>query len=147
MPAIDDHVGAGRHVAGNAVRGACAWGVAGVGCGIETAGLVALGAHRSTRRAQQAGVRIVAIRANNTARVHEALFEGLIVEDFVFHLPVILEQAGVKESGQMSVGKGMAGLPAFGEFGAPRMAVGAEFHLVADGAGNTVGGAAGGGIG
>ena len=90
------HVGAGGHVAGDALRGrACR--VVGVGWRVEPRRIVAGGAGGIARRAQLQAMRFVAIRAGDARAMHFALqeragFEHLVADLAVGEIEAIIEQ-------------------------------------------------------
>jgi len=56
-------------------------------------------------------MRIIAIAANDSLGVHQALLEGMIVEDFVLHLAVVLEEVGRQQRWRARVHQRFAGTP------------------------------------
>lgn len=84
-------------------------------------------------------MRLVTIAADHAFGVHQALLEGVVVEDLVLHLAIILEQAGRQRHRAMGVGDRAAGAPVRADLAAPRMAARAGLYLVAGGAGDARG--------
>ncbi len=129
VPPVDDHVGARRHVAGHAVGPARRGCVPGVLPGGEADGVVALAADGGALGAQASGVRIVAVPARHAAGEHEALAEGVVVEDLVLHLAVVLEQVGRQHGRQVGVAERVAGRPGRPHLPAARVAHPARLHF------------------
>src|SRR6516225_890576 len=95
VPAVDDHIGALRHVAGRASeRRACRLMMV-VRCGRILVGGMALKADAVAGRAKFRGMRLVAVAASDAGREHLALLERAVVVNLVQHLAIgVIEPAG-----------------------------------------------------
>ncbi|MNQ84947.1 hypothetical protein D3C85_1000930 [compost metagenome] len=112
------HEVAAGHVATAALRARRAWRVAVMGGRVvvlgdqfrpdifaprRCAGVMALRADGIAAEAKLAGMRIVAVRAAHAGRVHAALGEGAVLEDFLVNLAVDFVQASAQGRGQVVV--------------------------------------------
>ena len=88
VPAIDHHVGAGRHVARRAGERRIGALVVVMRRGRVLVGRMALQADAVARKPQLGAVRLVAVAAGDAGREHLALLERAVVVDLVEHLPV-----------------------------------------------------------
>ena len=129
MPRVDDHVVPRRHVAARAARALSAFPVEVVlprGVGL---GCVAAPAHGVARRAQRHRVRVVAVRARDALRVHEALEERAVLVDLLLDLPVRVVERLAEERRPVGVHEWGAGDVPLRNHGTPRVAARARFDL------------------
>lgn len=100
---VDDHVGAGRHVAGRACRARGPGRVQGVPRLVVLGGGVALAADLVAGQAQLAGMGIVAVGAGHPGGMHLALQERADVVDLLPLLAVVEVAAGLEQGEFMRV--------------------------------------------
>ena len=130
VPLVDDHIGSGGHVAGDAIGGFRSARMAGVLLRREARGLMTLPAYFGSGDFQFARMRIMAVAANDALRIHQALFEQMIVEDFVLHLAVVFEQVFGQERWQMRIQQRLARTPSLVDLAASRVAMRAKLNFI-----------------
>ncbi len=131
VPDVHHHVGARRHVAGNAGRRRIDAFVVAMGDGRVFLRRVALRADLCARRAKLCAVRLVAVAAGHAGREHAALLERAVIVDLVAHLTVGDIEPARQRRHHMGVGQRAPRHPVFGEFAAARMAAAAGLDLLA----------------
>ena len=130
---VHHHVGRGRGMAGHAVRARGTRWVKMVLRRFVFRREVTLQANLTAGGAQLAAVRIVAVAATDSLRLHFALQEGAVIEHLILHLPVGIVEIGGQQRQPVGVQQRLAEPVVFPELPAPRMAAGAEFQFAAGG--------------
>ena len=125
---------AARHVAVDALRACRSRLVPVVRAGVVLRRIVALRTHRVARGAQLLRVRIVAVAAGDAGRVHPALQPRAPDEHLVLLLPVGVIQPWHQQRRQVVIHERSSGLVPFGDLGATRMALRADFDFALGGA-------------
>ena len=129
MPWIDDHVGRGRHVAAHTRRAGAGGLVMMVRRRVVFAWQMAGGAEGIALRAQLSAVRVVAVAASDTARVHLALEERAPVVNLAALLSVAVVKGRGEERRTIMVKERLARLVALCDLAAPRVTLRADLDL------------------
>ena len=129
VPWIDDHVGGGRHVAGHTRSAGAGGRVMMVRRRVVFAWQMAGGAEGIALRAQLSAVRVMAVAASNTARVHLALEERAPIVNLAALLSVAVVKGRGEERRTIMVKERFARLVALRDLAAPRMTLRADLDL------------------
>jgi hypothetical protein len=140
MSRVDDHIGAGWHVAGCAGERWSGALMAMMRFSRIFRGRVALQADTVTGKTQGCAVRFMTVAAGNTGREHFTLFERSVIVDFILHLPVRIIKPAAKGRDNVRVGQPLSGSPIFRERATARVAKSAGLDLLAQGGGRRVAG-------
>ena len=128
---VDDHVGAGRHVAGGAADGRIDARVPVVRGDSVFLRRVALQTDAVAGEFQPGTVRIVAVAAGDALGEHLALLERAVIVDFILHLPVGEIEAAGERRDDMRVRQPLAGDPILRDRPAAGVAEAAGLDLLA----------------
>src|SRR5262249_37864734 len=133
VPSIDQHVGAGGHVAGCAGERRTDALMPMMFYRRILARRMTLHTYAVAGRAQLAAVRLVAVAAGDAGRKHLTLFERAVIVDLlnVAHLPIGVVKPACKRRDRVGIRKPAAGNPILREFAAPGVAAAAGLDLLA----------------
>src|SRR5262249_24231423 len=131
VAAVDDHVGALRHVAGRAGDRRAYRLMMAVANGCILVGRVALQADAVAGRAESRGGGLVAIAAGDAGREHLALLERAVIVDLVAHLTVGMIEPARARGGDVGVRQRAAGHPILGKCAAAGVTAAAGLDLLA----------------